>query len=205
MYKLVTLPGTCSTGIHVLLNILGIKAEVIHRDEVPNYQQKVPTNQVPALLDGDLVLTEGAAIILYLLDKHQVTFSNEQEKTTFNQWLMFNYATLHPAYSKLFTTAFVMADSEEKTIYLQQLGDSVAELWKIIDSRLAHQPYITGNNVTVMDYLLAIYVNWGNYFPQLTIPVGDNVKRLVADVTQHKAFVDAFDNEGATFSLPQGA
>lgn len=203
MYTLVTLPGTCSTGIHILLNMLNIKAEVVHRDKIPNYQQKVPTNQVPALIDGDLVLTEGSAIILYLFDKHHVTFASEQEKTTFNQWLMFNYATLHPAYSKLFTTASVMADSEEKVVYLEQLAESVTRFWQIIDNRLAQQQYITGNTVTVIDYLLAIYVNWGNYFPQLTIPVGDNVKNLIADVTQHKAFIDAFEQEGASFNLYQ--
>ncbi|WP_286269365.1 glutathione S-transferase family protein [Thalassotalea hakodatensis] len=205
MYTLVTLPGTCSTGIHVLLNILDIKAEVVHRDKVPNYQQIVPTNQVPALINGDLVLTEGSAIVLYLLDKHQITFTSEKEKNTFNQWLMFNYATLHPAYSKLFTTASVMTDSEEKTVYLRQLAENVARLWQIIDNRLAQQQYLTGNSVTVIDYLLAIYANWGNYFPELTIPLGDNVKNLVADLTQHKVFVDAFEQEGASFNLPKGA
>ena len=69
MYTLYSIPGTCSTGITVLLTRLGLDFEVIKRDDVPNYSDIAPTNQVPALKDGDQIITEGSAIVLYLLEK----------------------------------------------------------------------------------------------------------------------------------------
>lgn len=204
MYTLVTLPGSCSTGIHILLNSLNIQAEVVKRDDIPNYTDRVATNQVPALLDGETVLPEGAAIILYLFEKHNIDMASFGNATAFKQWLMFNYATLHPAYGQLFTVNGQMADSEAKTTYLNQLAEKVSNTWQVVEQRLSQSPYLAGDKPSVLDYLLAVYINWGNYFPELTINVGDNVKRVVNEVSQHQAFVDAFADEGASFKLPQG-
>ena len=41
MYQLYTIPGSCSTGIHVLLNSLDIKTDIILRDDVEDYASLV--------------------------------------------------------------------------------------------------------------------------------------------------------------------
>lgn len=205
MYQLMTIPGSCSTGIHVLLNKLNIPVEVINRDDVEDYQALVPTNQVPALQTGELVLTEGAAIVLYLMEKHQIDASNYGGSAVFNQALMFNYSTLHPAYGKLFAINNIMEDSEQKSEVMQALADKVAATWKILDDKLSTQPYLTGENPCVIDYLVAIYASWGNYFPELKLPIGNNVKRLIKEVSQHEAFVLAYTKEGVEFHLPENS
>lgn len=205
MYTLVSIPGTCSTGINILLKSLNIPAEVVHRDELPNYQKTVPTNQVPALIDGDIVLPEGAAIVLYLLEKHNVDMASFGDATAFKQWLMFNYATLHPNYSKLFSAKNLIEDPAAKQQYLDTLAQQLSSTWQIVDARLAKSPYLAGDKVSVLDYLLAVYANWGNYFPEQTIKLGDNVKRVVSEVSKLPAFVEAFEQEGANFSLPHGS
>ena len=205
MYTLVTIPGSCSTGIHVLLNTLNIKAEVVKRDDLPNYQQLVPTNQVPALIEGEEVLTEGAAIVLHLLEQNNLDLSAFGEPKAFLQWLMFNYSTLHPAYGQIFTAGRLMEESDEKDKYLHTLANKVTDTWKIVDARLAQQPYLAGDKVSVLDYLLAVYANWGNFFPQLTIKLGDNVKRVINEVSKHEAFVRAFEQEQTAFSIPNNA
>ena len=71
MYKLYSIPGTCSTGIVALLKKLGQPAEIIHRDDVPDYAIRInAANQVPILDDNGMLIREGAAIVLYLLEKH---------------------------------------------------------------------------------------------------------------------------------------
>lgn len=205
MYQLITIPGSCSTGIHVLLNKLNIPTEVIKRDQIDNYQSLVPTNQVPALKDEELLLTEGAAIVHYLIDKHGVDLKNYGGATLFNQWLMFNYATLHPAYGKLFTLNGVMEESEHKQEVMQALAAKVEDTWKIVDQQLENKKYMTGDNVCVIDYLIAIYASWGNYFPQLNIKLGSNILRLIEDVSTHTAFTSAYEKEGAQFKIPENA
>lgn len=205
MYTLYTIPGTCSTGIHVMLNQLDIPVEIVKRDDVENYQALVATNQVPALQTEQGLLTEGSAIVLYLLAKHNVNIEDFSDNHEFNQWLMFNYATLHPSYSKMFTTWQVMEDGEAKQRYLAQLAERVVNMWQIVDRRLADREFIFGDKVSVIDYLLAIYVSWGNVFPQLAIPVGENTLRMVRKVKLLPEFVRAYQKEGGEFNIPANA
>ncbi|MGJ8693041.1 MAG: glutathione S-transferase family protein [Thalassotalea sp.] len=205
MYQLYTIPGTCSTGIHVLLNKLEIPFEVIKRDDVPNYQSIVPTNQVPALQDQDRLITEGAAIVLHLLAKHPLPHKNTWQEDEFNQWLMFNYATLHPAYSKLFSLLHVTEDARVIENLMKIFAEKLAGTWKIIDDRLAKQTYMVGDEASIIDYLLAVYVRWGNVFPSLSIPVGKNVLRLVNEIKELPEFTKAFAAEGCEYKIPDNA
>ena len=205
MYQLYTIPGTCSTGSHVLLNKLAIPFEVIKRDDVPNYQSIVPTNQVPALQDQDRLITEGAAIALHLLAKHPHPHKNVWQEEEFIQWLMFNYATLHPAYSKIIGVFKVMKEGQEKQALMEAFAEKLADTWKIVDNRLATQKYMVGDEASIIDYLLAIYVRWGNFFPSLSIPVGKNVLRLVDEIKQLPEFTKAFATEGCEYQIPDNA
>ena len=186
MYTLYSIPGTCSTGIVTLLKKLEQPAQIIHRDDVPDYATHInPTNQVPILDDDGLLIREGAAIALYLLEKHNSPWlkGNPVEKTDFQQWLMFNYANLHPAYGRIFTVAKTMDEGEAKEQLLQQLADKVSDTWKILDERLEGRDVVVGNEATIIDYLIMIYSTWNQAFPQLKITLGKNVERLVEKVS----------------------
>lgn len=202
MYTLYTMPGSCSTGIHTLLNALNQPVEIIHRDDVKDYQSIVPTNQVPALKDGDVLLSEGAAIAQYLLKKHQDTAESLLGTTEFNYWLMFCYATLHPAYSKMFTVWKSMEDGESKDNFYNTLADNISHLWTIVDKQLEGKAYLVGDKASVVDYLISIYANWGNFFPQLSIKLGDNVVRVIKNVAELPEFKNAFEKEGANHAIP---
>lgn len=205
MYTLYTIPGSCSTGIHVLLNKLNIDVEIVNRSDVENYQEIVPTNQVPALATPEGVITEGAAIVLYLIDKHDLNIEKYAAKGEFYQWLMFNYATLHPAYSKLFTINGIVDDAAHKHEVLAKLAVKTAYLWKIVDVRLSQSSYIFGDIPTVIDYLIALYVGWGNNFASLDIPVGENTLKMVEKVVKLPEFVKAMAVEEHSYNVPKNA
>lgn len=211
MYKLYSIAGSCSTGIHVLMRKLGQPVEIVMRSDVDDYAQLVPTNQVPALQHGNRLLTEGAAIALYLLEQHGQLPQDAEARSELHQWLMFNYATLHPAYSKLFTVGGTMADGPEKQALMQALAERVTELWRIVEARLlarsqteqnsgeqnrASQTYMFGDQPSLIDYLLAVYSRWGNSFPTLNIELGEYTQRLVAHVIQLPEFIAAAETEG---------
>jgi glutathione S-transferase len=203
MYTLYTIPGSCSTGVVVLMEKLGLDYTPVKRADVPDYQGIVPTNQVPALLtpDGQLI-TEGAAIALYLLEKHQSDMlpADVGQKAEFLRWLMFNYATLHPAYGRMFAIQYrVKVSEEEKNSILQQLADVVSSLWQILDKKLEQTRFITGDKPTIVDYLVAVYSSWNNNFPQITITLGDNVHRLIDEVAALPEFQAGYRKENAEF------
>ena len=205
MYRLYAIPGSCSTGIHVLLNKLGQEVEVVNRDDVDDYSTLVPTNQVPALQAGDELLTEGAAIVMHLLEAYGLAPLPGREARVFRQWLMFNYATLHPTYSQLFVAGVtnVVEDAESREVLIENVSERLSALWNIVESRLEGREFMVGDSPTIIDYLLAIYANWGNAVPEARIEIGRNARRLIERVTTLPEFVKAVEREGIDVRLPQ--
>ena len=204
MYRLYSIPGSCSTGIHVLLNKLGQEVDVIRRDDVENYADIVPTNQVPALAADDELLTEGSAIALYLLEKHGVAPLPGKETREFRQWLLFNYATLHPTYSKLFMAgvANVVEHAESRTVLIENVADRLSTLWGIVEARLENREFMVGDSATIIDYLLAVYANWGNSVPEAAIEIGPKTRRLIERVIALPEFRNAVEREEIDVRLP---
>jgi len=206
MYTLYSLGGSCSTGITILLRKLGADFMVIQRGDVADYATRVPTNQVPALEDSGLLLTEGAAIVLYLLEKHQSDMlpHSLQDKAEFTRWLMFNYATLHPAYNRVITVNRCIDDSDpSKATILQTLADKLSTTWKIVNDRLSTREYMYGNKVSIIDYLLTIYTSWGKMFESTQVELGEHVVRLAKHVSQLPEFIWAYEQEKTVFSISQ--
>lgn len=203
MYTLYTIPGSCSSGITVLLEKLQLDYTPVKREDVPNYPELVPTNQVPALkLPDGQIITEGAAIVLYLLEKHNSPMlpADLSQKAEFLRWLMFDYATLHPAYGKMFAIQYkTKMDEKEKLEVLKQLAPNVSSLWAILDKELERKKFITGDQPTVVDYLATIYSSWGKNFTDIKIKLGKNVERLVDQVSALPEFQAGYKRENIEF------
>lgn len=203
MYTIYTIPGSCSSGIVVLLEKLQLEYTIVKREDVSNYSEIVPTNQVPALkLPDGQIITEGAAIVLYLLEKHNSSMlpTDLSEKAEFLRWLMFDYATLHPAYGKMFAIQFrAQIDENEKANVLKQLALPLAGLWELLDKELEKKKFITGDQPTIVDYLATIYSSWGKNFSGVKIPLGQNVERLVKEVSSLPEFQAAYKKENIEF------
>lgn len=200
MYTFYTIPGSCSTGVVVLMEKLGLSYELVKREDVSNYSEIVPTNQVPALkLDDGTVIAEGAAIALYLLEKHgeDLLPKDHVKRAEFYQWLNFDYSTLHPAYGKLFSVnyKFEGLDDQTKEKLAKQCAEQISNYWSILDERLADKTFICGDHPTHADYMAAIYSTWNDRFSGLEITLGDNVKRMIKDVMALDEFQKAMERE----------
>ena len=86
------------------------------------------------------------------------------------RWMMFDYATLHPAYGRMFAIQYkVQLSDEEKQRILPQMAEYVGSLWAILDKELGTKSFITGAEPTLADYLAAVYASWGKNFPGIDI------------------------------------
>ena len=70
MYTLYYSQGACSIATQVVLRELDQTVNIIDVKKLENFKEINPVGAVPALIDGENTLTEGGAIMLYLLDKH---------------------------------------------------------------------------------------------------------------------------------------
>jgi glutathione S-transferase len=183
MYKLYFSPGACSLAVQVILRELGQPFQLINKAGVADYQQINAVGAIPALDVDGTVLTEGVAIVLYLLDKHanDLLPAEASARQQAIQQLMFANATVHPAYSKLFFLNNQLADGAVKQQALQAAADQVSKLWQLVETRLQSQPYLGGQQYSAADILLAVYAGWGRFFP-VTIDIGPRAQAMIDKV-----------------------
>lgn len=200
MYELYHLPGACSMALHVMLLELGQPVTLINKKDVDDYAAINPAGTVPVLKDGDTLVREGASIALYLAEQHDTPLlpKDPQARVAAIDALMFANATMHPAYSKMFFAAHGLESEAAKEEALKAAAANVSRLWKIVDDRLGDSAFAAGNDLTIADVMLAVYANWGGYFP-VDIPLGANVKRLLRTVTSRPSFQAALAAEAVDY------
>lgn len=206
MYKLYFSPGACSLAVHVALNECGAQFEAINtsiqdgKTRDATFLALNPRGQVPVLVDGDLPIREGGAILTYLLDKEKSPLlpASGPARATALEWLMWGNATLHPAYSRNFWLGRTVTDEAQKQT-LQAVGlEGIQKLWDEAEARLAKQPFLAGNECTIGDILMTVIANWNGWLPQ-PISFGPNVTRVLKAVSSRPAYQKAMQAEGIEY------
>ncbi len=201
MYSLYYSPGACSMAIHVALIECGVSFELKNvsitegKNRDAEFLALNPRGSVPVLVDDGLVIREGGAQLVYLLDKHHSPLlpRDGKARAAALEWLMFANATLHPAYSRLFFLKKQNASPE----LMGAAVDAVNGLWKEVDARLAAAPYICGKECTMADILITVIANWSGNFP--AIELGANCKRLFKEIIARPSYVKALASEQVTY------
>ncbi|MBN7820064.1 glutathione S-transferase family protein [Bowmanella yangjiangensis] len=180
MYTLYFSQGACSLATQVILRELNLPVVLVSKARLADYQQVNPLGAVPALGVDNKILTEGAAIILYLLNKHPnelLPLAGDARQQAIED-LLFANATVHPAYSKLFFIGSALPDGEAKTQALNAAAEQINKLWNRVETKLANQPYLGGYRPSAADILLAVYESWGQYFP-VSIELGPRSQAMI--------------------------
>lgn len=146
---------------HAALAEIGVDYELvrIERDEAQTdaaYLALNPLGVVPTLVDGDLVLTESAAILLYLADRYPQARMAPPERAQFYRWLVFMTNTLQTAFLRM--------------IYPERYGGGdvgrlataeVAGLFELIECDLDGRDWLVGEHRTAADLFLFMLTRWG--------------------------------------------
>jgi glutathione S-transferase len=206
MYTLYYSPSACSLATQVILHELNQAVEIINVQQLDNFKSINPVGAVPVLIDQaqNQTYTEGAAIILHLLKRHENTLlpltGNAHQQGLEN--LMFANATMHPAYSRLFFIAQHISDERVKQVAFDKAADSINHLWQVVEQKLARQKsgtalettYLGGEKPSAGDILLAVYSRWGASFP-VKITLGPNAQKMTEAVFAMPSFIKALANE----------
>jgi glutathione S-transferase len=202
MYKLYYSPGTCSLATHVLLNELNAEFTLIAKSSVSKFLDINAADTVPVLIDGETKVQEGAAIALYLMEKHKSSMlpDNPDQRSKAIQWMLLANASMHPAYSKVFFISKNSPDPEATRQILNLAGENVSRLWKVVDERLEKNKFVLGDQISMADLMLTVYANWNNNFPGL-VNLGSNSERMVREVSSRPAFRRAIEREKIKFRV----
>jgi glutathione S-transferase len=201
MYTLYYSKGACSAATQVVLRELGQEVTIINVQQLNNFKTINPVGSVPVLVDGDKILTEGAAIMLYILNKHNSTLFpvNESDRQQAIQDIMFANASMHPAYSKLFFLAEHVNDEKIKQETLNSAANTINQLWQVVENKLTKNKFLGGDSPSAADIMLSVYSRWGDYFP-VDIIIGDKTITMLNAVQAMPSFIKTDQAEQAMSS-----
>jgi glutathione S-transferase len=184
--KLYSAPGTCATAMHIALEWIGEPFEVEHLDfagmKSPEYLKINASGVVPTLVDGDLALPEGMAILLHLVDQHPDAnigpAFGSKDRTELHRWLVFISGTLHPFFWPYFMP---MRFTTDETGYDAVKAASQLQVGRIltqIDDHLEGRDWMVGQVKSVADAFLYPMANWAYGFAKPTSEY-KNIDRIV--------------------------
>ena len=189
MYTLYYSQGACSVATQVVLRELGQEVKIIDVKQLDNFKAINPVGTVPVLVDGEQTMTEGAAIMLHILNKHKSSLfpENESDRRQAIQNIMFANATMHPAYGRLFFIGQNVSDEKVKQEVLNKAAESINDLWHVVENQLANKSFLGGDNPSAADIMLTVYSRWGAYFP-VDIIFGEKTSAMLNAVQAMPSF-----------------
>jgi glutathione S-transferase len=163
-------PGACSLAPHIVLEEVGARFELARVDLAAN-QQNSPEylrinakGRVPALGDGDFILTEAPAILRYIAARHPAAGLwpwDPREEARCAEWLNWLSSTIHIAFAHVRRAARYASDPRAVEDVAATAKKTCRELWQAVDTKLGEGPWAIGERYSVADPYLLVYWTWG--------------------------------------------
>jgi glutathione S-transferase len=170
MIKLYHAPGACSFAAHMALEESGLAYEVTRvnlaegEQRTPAYLAINPKGRVPALADGDFVVTEVPAILRYvsrISSGAALWPADPRDDARCAEWLAWISSGVHVAYAHI-RRAERYADSDAGKAEVIAKGKVTArDIWEQVEQRVGSQTWIAGDSFSVADLYLTVFWTWG--------------------------------------------
>jgi glutathione S-transferase len=160
--RLYWLPGTAAMAPHAALAEIGVDYELVlvERDEAgkspPEYLALNPSGRVPTLEHGATVITESAAILLYLADRYPAARLAPPDRAAFYSWLVFLTNTLQTTLLR-----FVYPERYGGAGVRDVAAAEAHELFCRLESELTGREWLVGDHRTGADLYLLMLTRWG--------------------------------------------
>jgi len=165
-----------------ILSELGLTYESIYLDwskgehKAPEYTKYCPNGRIPTIIDhadGDFVLWESNAILLYLVDKydkeHKISAASEADKFYQLQWLFFQGTGQGPYYGQ--GVWFKHYHPERIPSAVERYQKEALRVLGVLESVLSNQEWLVGGKYTIADLS---FFQWNNHGIPLILKDYDN-------------------------------
>ncbi len=165
---LYTNPQSRGRIAHWMLEELGQPYDTVWLDYGPamktaEYLAVNPMGKVPALQHGHVVLTETAAICLYLADRFPdsrlIPAANDPSRAAFFRWMFFAAGPLETAVTAK-SLGWQVPEGKGSMVGF----GSYAEVIDTLEKAMSPGPYLCGEQFTAADVYVGAQIGWGMMF-----------------------------------------
>jgi glutathione S-transferase len=180
--KLFEFAPTRSIRVRWTLQELSVPFEAITIDLTagdhrrPEFLKINPAGKLPVLIDGDMVLTESIAIVLYLAEKYPergLNPSDIRQRAQLNRWLLFTTTELEQPLWRIRRHKTIYPRDKRLPGEVALACDEFAAMARVLEEHMRGRKFVVGDTVTVGDFVLAYTLDWAkmanllNGLPQL--------------------------------------
>ncbi len=154
-------PGSAAMAPHAALAEIGVDYQLVEldRDQAQTdaaYRALNPLGVVPTLVAGDVVVSESAAILLYLADRFPEARLAPDDRAELYRWLVFMTNTMQTCMLRFF--------------YPERYGGGEVEdvaaaeadrLFDLVEESLEGRDWLVGDQRTAADLFLFMLTRWG--------------------------------------------
>jgi glutathione S-transferase len=167
------IPTSAAMAAHAALAEAGADYELalVERDEngesPPEYKKLNPSGRVPTLEDGDLVITESAAVVLHVGDRFPESGLNPPvgtpERSLLYRRLIFMTNTLQATLMRWFYPERYTTDPAGAEALQARAAEEIRVIYDQLERDLEGREWIVGDSRTGADLYLFMLTRWGRF------------------------------------------
>jgi len=131
----------------------------------PEFLRLNPAGKVPLLVDGDLVITESAAIVLYLAEKYpekKLLPADLRTRAQVYRWVMFAMTELEPPLWRITRHTILLPEDKRLPEDVALAREDFTRIAAVFDQHMAGREFIVGDAITAADCVTAYLIDWAN-------------------------------------------
>lgn len=131
----------------------------------PAFLKINPAGKLPALVDGDLMLTESIAIVLYLAEKYPekgLIPADLAQRAELYRWLLFAATELEQPLWRIARHTNVYPEEKRLPAEVALAREDFKPMAAVLEEHLKGRQFVMGKSVTVADFALAYTLDWAN-------------------------------------------
>lgn len=129
----------------------------------PEFLKLNPAAKIPVLVDGDFVLTESAAIVLYLAEKYgKFLPTDARGRAEVNKWLLFTVTELEQPLWRIAKNRNLYPEAQRLAADIPLASEDFRAMADVAEKHMQGRTFAVGDSVTVADFVLAYTLDWAN-------------------------------------------
>ncbi|MCP3717719.1 glutathione S-transferase family protein [Paraburkholderia sp. CNPSo 3281] len=131
----------------------------------PEYLRINPAGKVPVLIDGDRVIPESAAIVLYLADKYPEKVllpADLDERAQAYRWTLFAVTELEQPLWRITRHSFLYPPEKRSPADIELAREDFRAMAAVLEKHLEGREFIVGNKLSVADCVTVYLMDWAN-------------------------------------------
>jgi glutathione S-transferase len=131
----------------------------------PDFLRVNPAGKVPVLVDGDIVIPESAAIILYLAEKYPDKGLMPQalaDRAQVYRWVLFAVTELEQPLWRITKHKNLYPEAKRIPADIELARGEFLDMAALLDRHLEGRAFIVGDRVSAADCVTAYLIDWAN-------------------------------------------